>query len=1446
MQEERGSRIENQREPEVAQEITEFLVEALSSMTSAFSRDASATVSQDATLSSLGITSIDAIRLISMLEARWGVRVPVRKFFELTTLADVAKVAHEQRRRYGDRRVATSAGGVPAQVEGGRDRVSFQQEQMWVADRLREGAPVAQLPGWIRIRGALDFSALERAVSWLLKRHETLRDAYRSDGDAVYSVRVDGPSPERTLPSVALPIVRRDGETSLRYDEKARLERVREFAREPLDPTRAQVIRLCLLRYDDEDHDLALALHPLAADSASVDIALRDLVLAYRAYVDGRTPQAAAAVGYRQYAASQPLAGVASRRAKAAADDIGELPDSHWIAPTRARSNKANLRSSFVSRAVPSELSDRVRQIAVSAQTTPSGVWMSLAMLLAHRLSGRSQLVVGVPVSLRSERFVATLGNFLNTVPVISTFDPSITFEAFVARTSEALFAALDRADVPYDALARAFGERGHQGPLLRALFAVEERAVVAALPSGWEVKACGDAALMEQDMKLRLHGRNGRYFFEVAYREDLYSKAFVEDLATRFLWFSDKVSKSPRASLMEVPLLDAREQAAIRDLSEGPLQALPSGESVLHAIARQVAVRGGATAVIAPDGEMSYDLLWSRAEQVAHALVEGGVRRGEFVGVCLPRSTDLAAALVGVLRAGATLVPLDPSYPDARLRAMLDDSGVRFVVGGKPQKKRLATQERQVFLPDDMHTLAQPTSLPNFPESGEQAYLMYTSGSTGGPKGVVVGHEALLNHNMAYTRALQFRPGCRTLQFSSLSFDVSMQEFFPTLLAGGTAVYRANTFPEPHELYELVVEHEIEVLSFATAYWRAFTFAMSRARKALPGCVRAVVIGGESAPVSVFEHWRALAPRVQLINAYGSTEATIVSTYYDTAQGVRDGELPIGRPMQNQGAYVVGAFGDVLPRGAVGEIWLTGKGLSVGYWNRPAATKEAFGALRVAPDTEIRAYRTGDIGRWDEDGALHVVGRNDMRVKVRGVRVEPNEVELAMARIAGVQEAAVLATTARGREEEQVLIAAYVGDITENEVRLHLMRDLPSEMVPDFIAVRDSLPRLPNGKLDRKAMEEFQREPESQALVLPRNPTELALATIWKDVLGRERVGVKQDFFRIGGNSLSAIHAVDRANAAGLPLLPRDFLVDPTLAGLARAAEARIASQDAFDVLLTLDGRGTGEPLVFFHTLQGDLLSYGALVHHLGSRRPVYGIQSLGLRHPQSAHRNIEEMASHYAKRLIKAFGRERVHLVGSLFGGHVALETARAMAHLGHRQVTLCLIDTPPLEGPALRATAQVRALRRQGLRALRREAFRELRRQGLGELRSIVRARVLGEEPETTDPHDRFALEARSGVFANRAEVLAANREALGRYRTSPLDVALLLVKGESTKATSFESESERWSRYTQDLTTLELSGHGEALLREPCVAELANILNRWCDRQQVDAEGPEAER
>ena len=722
--------------------------------------------------------------------------------------------------------------------------------------------------------------------------------------------------------------------------------------------------------------------------------------------------------------------------------------------------------------------------------------------------------------------------------------------------------------------------------------------------------------------------------------------------------------------------------------------------------------------AVVCRDQQLTYGELNARANRLAHYLVKRGVGAEVPVGICLERSLELAVALQGVLKAGGACLPLDPKYPKERLAYMQEDSKAPVVLIQPSLTSEFTGATSQVVcLSPGLESIAQEPQ--NNLDSGVKphnlAYAIYTSGSTGRPKGVLLTHRGLVNHHMAAVKLYGLKPSDRVLQFSSISFDIAVEEIFPTWVVGGSVVLWSEGMSlDPSEFLRWIRQQSVTVLDLPTAYWHELVYALPELEEGLPVSLRLVIVGGEKASADAFRSWRKCAgERVRWINTYGPTEASVIATAYEPGKQEMLTELPIGRPIANVRVYILDSHQQPVPIGVHGELYIGGDGVARGYLNQPELTAEKFVPDPFSSEPNARMYKTGDLAQYRPDGNIEFRGRTDHQVKIRGYRVELGEIESLLDKHPCVREAVVeVRESASG---DKCLVAYVVPSSTPpptaGDLRAFVKQTLPEYMVPSaFVELRE-MPLTPNGKIDRRALPAPERSvlwPEEEPRA-PRDRLESQLVAIWEEVLGIRPIGVQQNFFDLGGHSLLAVRLVHRVGKALGKNLPIATLLEaPTverLAGFLRQGGSSLR----WSSLVPIQTGGSRPAFFCVHGLGGTVMRFHALARHLGADQPVYGLQAQGLDPALPCHNTVEDMTTHYLMEVRSVQPQGPYYFGGYSFGGLVAIEMARQLLREGEEPRVVALFDTFPGK-PKSNASLFVKFLRkpmRQWLPYLRRKA-------------------------------------------------------------------------------------------------------------------------------------------
>jgi amino acid adenylation domain-containing protein len=1119
--------------------------------------------------------SLLAPRLTALLRRASGVELPLRTVFERPTVAGLAAALDELRPAPG----AAFRQELPPIERRGRQApppLSLAQQRLWFLDRLEPGSPVNNLPLPLLLEGGLDPPALRRAFERLALRHEALRTTFPVVGGEPVQ-RVADPAPP-----LALPVADLAGLAPARREAEA-LRLARQEALRPFDLEKGPLLRVALLRLGRRRHALFLTLHHIVADGRSIGVLLRELAFFYGAFRRRGVPDAAAArlaelpVQYGDYAIWQrrwlheqaaPLAASLSwwRERLAGAPAVLRLP----VDRPRPAAQRFSGGSRWLE--IGPEESAALRQLGRAQGASLFMVLLAVFTALLRRLTGQGDVVVGTAAAGRPlPELEGLIGFFVNNLVLRldAAGDPRVG--DLLAGVRVTALAAYSR-EVPFDKLVeelRPERDLSHN-PFYQVAFALEGSGRPAlALPGLALSPLKVGSGTAKFDLALYMDEGAGALTGLLEYSLDLFDAATAERLLKHFGVLAREVPRRLDRRLHDLPLLDEAERhQALREANDTAAPA-PATPFVHHWIERRAAAAPAAPAVTGGGRTLSYGELNRRANQLAHRLLRLGAGAEARVAVAIARSPELVVAMLAIWKAGAAYVPLDPAYPAERLAAMLADCGAAVVLADAASAARLPAGAAPVVTLDESWSglAAEPAGNPRPPLAPRNlVYVIYTSGSTGRPKGVMIEHASLASYAASASRIYGVTAADRVLQFCSISFDISIEEIVPCLTQGAELVLRTDAMLESVATFLATCRAwGLTLLSLPTAYWHEITARMESEGLALPPTLRLVIIAGERALPERLLEWRRGAPRQpRLVNTYGLTESTIISTAGDLTSCAADGrrEVPIGRAIADTQLYVLDPALEPVPLGVPGELYIGGGLLARGYLGLPGATAERFvpnpfrrGAEPRGPGE--RLYRTGDLARVLPGGELEFLGRDDHQIKIRGYRIEIGEIEAALARHPGLAAVAVAAPEERpGQRRLAAYVVARHRPPELAELRAFLGETLPDYMVPARYLFLAALPMTPNGKLDRAALPP-PGELTAAGLAAhepPRDDTERFLAELWREALGVERVGIHDNFFDLGGQSLLLIRVHEAIKARFGEAVPMvDLFKQPTVAALAR-----------------------------------------------------------------------------------------------------------------------------------------------------------------------------------------------------------------------------------------------------------------------------------------------------
>jgi amino acid adenylation domain-containing protein len=1171
----------------------------------------------------------------------------------------------------------TSSSAVP---------LSFPQQQILLHSQMAPEVPLYNELATIYRHGPLDVDVLERCLTEIVRRHEAWRTNFEMAQDP--PMQVVRPATEikfRVLDLRGLPKAERDAEA---------LRVATEQTRKPFDLTREPLFRAALLQLEDAEYQLCLSLHHLIFDGLSIyRVLLPELVALYGAFCRGESsPLSELPVQYSDFADWQHGA----RYTKMLSPQLaywrsqlsGQLPVLQ-LPTDRVRPSVHGFRGAMQPVRLSSELSRSLRELSRREGVT---LFMTLAAsfsVLLQRYSGQDEMLIGtVAAGRKPSELEGLLGCFQNPLALRLNLAGNPTFREVLRRTREVTLGALSNDEVPFESVVNEIqsGRDLSRDPLLQVLISLAPSAT--AVDPGWDVSQMRvdvGAAKFDLDLELddRPEGIGGRFVYDT----DLFDAMTVARMAGHWETLLRSIVKAPQSFISLFPLLTQAEKDQLV-LWNQTATSYPS-ERCVHELVELQALRTPQSAAVVQEKKiLTYAELNGRANQLARYLQKRGVGPEVRVGVSLQSSPEMMVALLAVLKAGGACVPLDPSYPPERLAYMFQDAQVPLVITDSGSITAVPVPPSQLIdLSSQWQNVAEesPENLRCGIAPESVAYVIYTSGSTGKPRGVMLTNAGLVNHNVAAIALYGLQPGDRVLQFSTISFDIAIEEIFPAWISGATLVLKTQQMAlSAREFWTWIRERRITVLDLPTAYWHELVHQMSDVKQTLPPKLRLVIVGGEKASADALRTWRKVAGnRVQWINTYGPTEASIIATSYEPGSEIPS-VLPIGRPIANTQVHLLDAQLQPVPVGIRGELHIGGVGVARGYLNRPEMTAEKFIADPFRPGVGARLYRTGDMARFLPSGEIEFLGRADHQVKIRGFRVELGEIEVMLNQHPAVSDAVVMV-----REDEsgaKSLVAYFVVKQPPapkpTELHRFLKDRLPEYMVPHAFVALSSFPLTPNGKVDRRAL------PIASAVDMaveegfssPKDALESRLVKVWELVLGRHPIGVRQNFFELGGHSLLAVRLMHRIEQEFRKRLPIAALLQAsTIEQLANVLRGEGCSL-AWSSLVPIKSTGSKPPLFCVHGAGGTVMVYRELAQNLEPDQPLYGLQAQGLDGKQPRLNRVEEMAAHYLRE-IQAIQLEGPYFLGGLsFGGTVAFEMAQQLRARGEQVGLLFLFDAFP----------------------------------------------------------------------------------------------------------------------------------------------------------------------
>ncbi len=1126
----------------------------------------------------------------------------------------------------------------------------------------------------------------------------------------------------------------------------------------------------------------------------------------------------------------------------------------------RLRKSAINIGTEIQQIQLPTDLITALSTLAAKQNVSLFVALLAVFKVLIYRYTDQQDLLIGSLIN-KQNRSASTelLANYsAKVVPDKIVFrtqlSDDLTFAETLQLVDQVVAAAYQYPDLSFDQILAALkiDRIASYHPLFQVMFVFEQDTMISPDPSDRMIipvsgdsiarqtataldlnsEINGDAlpVLADLDLTLKLvqtpTGISG--YFE--YRPDLFDSATIDRLATHFQTLLESVVANPQQSIRKLPLLTPVErQQLLVDWNQTTV-AYPQHQCVHHLFEAQAIKTPTAIAVRFGQDQLTYAELNRRANQLAHHLQSLGVGLDSLVGICVERSVEMVVGLLGILKAGGAYVPIDPNYPDARLSYLLDDSQVNILLTQSRLLPKLPLSLAQaICLDQDWAAIARAQS--TNPVSGVSfanlAYVIYTSGSTGKPKGVKIQHKGFANYLNWCIQAYTVDQGSGSPVQSSISFDATITSIFSPLLVGQKVVL----LPETNEIEALVEllksSDNFSLIKITPAHLEMLKYLLPPADA--PQRTRALIVGGEALLGNNLAFWRDHAPQTKIINEYGPTETVVGCCIYEiTTDTCLSAAIPIGRPIANTQLYILDRLLQPVPIGVKGELYIGGDGVAQGYWRREDLTAERFIPNLFSDDPAARLYKTGDLARYLPDGNIDYLGRIDDQVKIRGFRIELGEIETILGQHPDVERLVVIVNEDIPTNKRLI---AYIVPQPDRSPQIDSLRNfmaskLPEYAVPAMFMLLKELPLTPNGKVDRSALPTptSLRTESAVALMFPRDQLELELTQIWERILGVDSIGIGENFFELGGNSIMAVRLlteIDRVLGCRLPLAK--LVQYPTIAELTNILRQQNCSEPWSSVVLIKSG-GPKPPLFYLHAIGGSILGTYPLANQLGSEQPIYGLQTPGLDGIEIPLSRIEDMAAHYIKEIQTVQPTGPYFLLGYSFGGFVAFEIARQLNQQGQKIGLLALLDT---QSPNL---IEVRPsfLTTVGIH------LRNLQQLKLSDQLTYIKARIILRTIYKNNKKDFLIDNVTEILSPEYLQVLETNYQAGLNYQGQFYAGKITLLRSCIQPVAQALLPDLGWGELASDIEIHDVPGDHNNLFQEPYIQVLVQKLKSCLDQ------------
>jgi len=1068
---------------------------------------------------------------------------------------------------------------LPAQRTADGLPLSFSQQRLWFLHLMEPASPLYNIPTLLELHGRPDLPVLEKCFNLLIERHEVLRTTFRQNGAGAvqiigqpFTVRIQKHDPAQS-PDI--------------------LQQIQEEARQPFDLSCGPLLRISLFPVGPDHYFLLLVMHHIISDNWSMGILVSEIVQSYQAFRRGEQPALAPLkIQYADFAVWQHkwLQGkTLETQLSFWRETLNGLPPLLDFPLDRPRPSYQTSNGDYLTFFIRPEIQSELNRLSRAEDVTLFMTLFAAYAVLLRRYSGEKDIAVGSPVANRNRAETeGLLGFFVNTQVLRVNFEDDPTFRSLLGRVKQASLGAQAHQDVPFEMLVEDLQPERNMShsPLFQVMFVMNNAPLSRLELEGLDIRLTEiENKTTKFDLILNITDSDkAGLMAKLEFNTDLFDLSTMQNFIRHYQNILASVLADPGQPVSALNLFDRDELETILMKWNRSPREYKDSRLIPQLFRESAALYPEKTALKVGQEKLTYQELDQASDLLARQLLEKGLKSGDIVGLCTGRSAATLSAMLAIFKSGGVYLPLDASYPAARLQYMFDDAGAAFLMTTIEYKNLIKTTLPPLLLPEHFSP-DRPAGKPQVKiEPGQTAYIIYTSGSTGQPKGVEISHEVIANHSLAMADYYEYTTEDNVLEFAALNFDASIEQILPPLLRGATVIMRDDDIWDSYQFAQKMREHDFTMINPPTAYWSQLAADWALKPETVPpNRLRLVIIGGDILKPEALTNWRrAGLGQTRILNAYGPTEATITATICEVPDTSGPGRVPIGKPLPNREIYILDEHGHPVPAGLPGELYIGGSLLAKGYLNRPELTAERFVTRKLPGLPEKRLYRSGDQVRFLSDGSLDFLGRVDFQVKIRGFRIEPGEIENLLSSHPAIRENVVIAATDTSGAKR---LAAYLAlrpeqEAGDEDLRQFLSTKLPDYMIPSIFIRLDELPKAPSGKINRRSLPaaDFSSVAVSREYVAPRTKTEEELCRIVAEILNIEKVGVFDNFFLLGGHSMQATQVVSRIRESfDADLSLRRLFENPTVDGIAGAIAAvqseQVDPQELEQMLDELEG---------------------------------------------------------------------------------------------------------------------------------------------------------------------------------------------------------------------------------------------------------------------------------